>query len=155
MGARAPATSRLLSTAGVNPPLVPVVAGIVRNDFYVTLLQGEFDRGKKKTPKNVEVILSVHDDEGNPMEVRPRRRCSSEGCLHCLFRMCVGVTEEDGLVWQKAIFPGAGYDGITEYKSVIYYQVKQPCWNETVKVSSRQPSSSSSSLPFFWIQLRG
>lgn len=35
---------------------------------------------------------------------------------------------------QKAIFPGAGYDGITEYKSVIYYQVKQPCWNETVKV---------------------
>jgi len=39
---------------------------------------------------------------------------------------------------QKAIFPGAGYDGITEYKSVIYYQVKQPCWNETVKVSSCQ-----------------
>lgn len=36
---------------------------------------------------------------------------------------------------QKAVFPGAGYDGITEYKSVIYYQVKQPCWNETVKVS--------------------
>jgi len=34
------------------------------------LLQGEFDRGKKKTPKNVEIILSVHDDEGNPMEVK-------------------------------------------------------------------------------------
>lgn len=44
-------------------------AGIVRNDFYITLLHGEFDRGKKKTPKNVEVILSVHDQEGNPMEV--------------------------------------------------------------------------------------
>lgn len=42
----------------------------MRNDFYVTLLQGEFDRGKKKTPKNVEVILSVHNDEGNPMEVK-------------------------------------------------------------------------------------
>ncbi|XP_054906818.1 dedicator of cytokinesis protein 5 [Poeciliopsis prolifica] len=80
-----------------------ILPGNVRNDIYVTLLQGEFDRGKKKTPKNVEVILSVHDDEGNPM--------------------------------QKAIFPGAGYDGITEYKSVIYYQVKQPCWNETVKVT--------------------
>uniref|UniRef100_A0A672PIH3 Dedicator of cytokinesis protein 5-like n=1 Tax=Sinocyclocheilus grahami TaxID=75366 RepID=A0A672PIH3_SINGR len=73
------------------------------NDIYVTLLQGEFDRGKKKTPKNVEVIMSVLDEEGNPME--------------------------------KAIFPGAGYEGITEYKSVIYYQVKQPCWNETVKVA--------------------
>lgn len=80
-----------------------ILPGNVRNDFYVTLVQGEFDRGKKKTPKNVEVILSVHDDDGNPME--------------------------------KAIFPGAGYDGISEYKSVIYYQVKQPCWNETVKVT--------------------
>lgn len=37
---------------------------------------------------------------------------------------------------QKAVFPGAGYEGITEYKSVIYYQVKQPCWNETVKVQT-------------------
>ncbi|KAJ8285850.1 hypothetical protein GJAV_G00031660 [Gymnothorax javanicus] len=80
-----------------------ILPGNVRNDIYVTLLQGEFDRGKKKTPKNVEVMMSVLDDEGTPME--------------------------------KAIFPGAGYDGITEYKSVIYYQVKQPCWNETVKVT--------------------
>ncbi|XP_057212417.1 dedicator of cytokinesis protein 5 [Triplophysa rosa] len=80
-----------------------ILPGYVRNDVYVTLLQGEFDRGKKKTPKNVEVMMSVLDEEGNPME--------------------------------KAIFPGAGYEGITEYKSVIYYQVKQPCWNETVKVA--------------------
>uniref|UniRef100_A0A671KPP9 Dedicator of cytokinesis protein 5-like n=1 Tax=Sinocyclocheilus anshuiensis TaxID=1608454 RepID=A0A671KPP9_9TELE len=80
-----------------------ILPGYLRNDIYVTLLQGEFDRGKKKTPKNVEVIMSVLDEEGNPME--------------------------------KAIFPGAGYEGITEYKSVIYYQVKQPCWNETVKVA--------------------
>ena len=49
--------------------LLSFFTGNVRNDIYVTLLQGEFDRGKKKTPKNVEVILSVHDDEGNPMEV--------------------------------------------------------------------------------------
>ncbi len=34
------------------------------------MLQGEFDRGKKKTPKNVEVIMSVLDEEGNPMEVQ-------------------------------------------------------------------------------------
>ncbi|KPP73966.1 dedicator of cytokinesis protein 5-like [Scleropages formosus] len=83
--------------------LVFLVPGNVRNDIYVTLLQGEFERSKKKTPKNVEVMLSVLDEDGNPME--------------------------------KAVFPGAGYDGITEYKSIIYYQVKQPCWNETVKVT--------------------
>uniref|UniRef100_A0A8D3DL24 Dedicator of cytokinesis 5 n=1 Tax=Scophthalmus maximus TaxID=52904 RepID=A0A8D3DL24_SCOMX len=35
-----------------------ILPGNVRNDIYITLLQGEFDRGKKKTPKNVEVILT-------------------------------------------------------------------------------------------------
>uniref|UniRef100_A0A8B9ULE2 Dedicator of cytokinesis 5 n=1 Tax=Anas zonorhyncha TaxID=75864 RepID=A0A8B9ULE2_9AVES len=62
-----------------------------------------FDKGKKKTPKNVEVTMSVHDEDGNLQE--------------------------------KAIHPGAGYEGVSEYKSVVYYQVKQPCWYETVKVS--------------------
>ncbi|XP_011817990.1 PREDICTED: dedicator of cytokinesis protein 5 [Colobus angolensis palliatus] len=79
------------------------IAGDVRNDIYVTLIHGEFDKGKKKTPKNVEVTMSVHDEEGKLLE--------------------------------KAIHPGAGYEGISEYKSVVYYQVKQPCWYETVKVS--------------------
>ncbi|XP_019570416.2 dedicator of cytokinesis protein 5 isoform X1 [Rhinolophus sinicus] len=80
-----------------------ILPGDVRNDIYVTLIHGEFDKGKKKTPKNVEVTMSVYDEEGNTLE--------------------------------KAIHPGAGYDGISEYKSVVYYQVKQPCWYETVKVS--------------------
>ncbi|XP_066208030.1 dedicator of cytokinesis protein 5 isoform X1 [Saccopteryx leptura] len=80
-----------------------VLPGDVRNDIYVTLIHGEFDKGKKKTPKNVEVTMSVHDEAGSALE--------------------------------KAIHPGAGYEGISEYKSVVYYQVKQPCWYETVKVS--------------------
>ncbi|MGH0170772.1 UNVERIFIED_CONTAM: hypothetical protein FKN15_061071 [Acipenser sinensis] len=80
-----------------------ILPGNVRNDIYVTLVQGEFDKGKKKTPKNVEVMMCVLDEDGVPV--------------------------------QKAIFPGAGCEGISEYKSVIYYQVKQPCWNETVKVA--------------------
>ncbi|KAE8619097.1 hypothetical protein XENTR_v10009604 [Xenopus tropicalis] len=80
-----------------------ILPGDVRNDIYITLIQGEFDKGKKKTPKNVEVTLSVHDP--------------------------------DGALIEKAIHPGAGHEGLTEYKSVVYYQVKQPCWYETVKVS--------------------
>ncbi|KAM6150034.1 dedicator of cytokinesis protein 5 [Erethizon dorsatum] len=79
-----------------------ILPGDVRNDIYVTLIHGEFDKGKKKTPKNVEVTMSVFDEEGNLLE--------------------------------KAIHPGAGYEGLSEYKSVVYYQVKQPCWYETVKV---------------------
>ncbi|XP_029459966.1 dedicator of cytokinesis protein 5 isoform X2 [Rhinatrema bivittatum] len=80
-----------------------ILPGDVRNDIYVILIQGEFDKGKKKTPKNVEVTMSVY--------------------------------EEDGSLVEKAIHPGAGYEGISEYKSVVYYQVKQPCWYETIKVS--------------------
>ncbi|XP_051896734.1 dedicator of cytokinesis protein 5 isoform X1 [Pristis pectinata] len=80
-----------------------VLPGDVRNDIYVTLVQGEFDKGKKKTPKNVEVTMGVYDEDGNRIE--------------------------------KVIFPGAGYEGTSEYKSVIYYQVKQPFWYETVKVA--------------------
>lgn len=60
---------KLLAYESHMPDLVSSL-GNVRNDIYVTLVQGEFDRGKKKTPKNVEVILSVHDEEGNPMEVK-------------------------------------------------------------------------------------
>ncbi|XP_078095350.1 dedicator of cytokinesis protein 5 isoform X2 [Mustelus asterias] len=80
-----------------------VLPGDVRNDIYVTLIQGEFDKGKKKTPKNVEVTMGVFDEEGKRIE--------------------------------KAIFPGSGYQGVSEYKSVVYYQVKQPFWYETVKVA--------------------
>uniref|UniRef100_A0A8C4TBU3 C2 DOCK-type domain-containing protein n=1 Tax=Erpetoichthys calabaricus TaxID=27687 RepID=A0A8C4TBU3_ERPCA len=80
-----------------------IMPGDVRNDIYVTLVQGDFDKGSKTTPKNVEVTMSVYDEDGKRLE--------------------------------NVIFPGAGDEGISEYKSVIYYQVKQPRWFETVKVA--------------------
>ncbi|XP_053574091.1 dedicator of cytokinesis protein 5 [Bombina bombina] len=80
-----------------------ILPGDVRNDIYVSLMHGEFDKGKKKSQKNVEVTMSVHD--------------------------------QDGAVVEKAVIPGAGQEGVNEYKSVVYYQVKQPCWYETIKVS--------------------
>uniref|UniRef100_A0A669C7X8 Dedicator of cytokinesis 1 n=1 Tax=Oreochromis niloticus TaxID=8128 RepID=A0A669C7X8_ORENI len=79
-----------------------IMPGDVRNDIYVTLVQGDFDKGSKTTPKNVEVTMSVYDEDGKKLE--------------------------------NVIFPGAGDEGINEYKSVIYYQVKQPRWFETIKV---------------------
>ncbi|XP_004701293.1 dedicator of cytokinesis protein 1 [Echinops telfairi] len=80
-----------------------IMPGDVRNDIYVTLVQGDFDKGNKTTAKNVEVTVSVYDEEGKRLE--------------------------------HVIFPGAGDDAISEYKSVIYYQVKQPRWFETLKVA--------------------
>ncbi|KAM6132363.1 LOW QUALITY PROTEIN: dedicator of cytokinesis protein 2-like [Pterocles gutturalis] len=39
--------------------------GEIRNDIYVTLVQGEFDKGSKKTQKNVEVTVCVCDEAGS------------------------------------------------------------------------------------------
>uniref|UniRef100_A0AAZ3QFE9 C2 DOCK-type domain-containing protein n=1 Tax=Oncorhynchus tshawytscha TaxID=74940 RepID=A0AAZ3QFE9_ONCTS len=68
-----------------------IMPGDVRNDIYVTLVQGEFDKG------------------------------------------CPPVDHHDRL--ENVMFPGAGDEGILEYKSVIYYQIKQPRWFETIKVA--------------------
>ncbi|XP_026560740.1 dedicator of cytokinesis protein 1 isoform X3 [Pseudonaja textilis] len=80
-----------------------IMPGDVRNDIYVTLVQGDFDKGNKTTAKNVEVTVSVYDEDGKKLE--------------------------------NVIFPGAGDEALSEYKSVIYYQVKQPRWFETIKVA--------------------
>lgn len=51
------------------------------------------------------------------------------------------------LLLKHVIFPGAGDEAISEYKSVIYYQVKQPRWFETVKVPFTWPLSPTGSYP--------
>ncbi|KAF5913208.1 hypothetical protein HPG69_016823, partial [Diceros bicornis minor] len=80
-----------------------IMPGDVRNDIYITLLQGDFDKYNKTTQRNVEVIMCV---------------CS-----------------EDGKTLPNAICVGAGDKPMSEYRSVVYYQVKQPRWMETVKVA--------------------
>ncbi|KAM4032257.1 LOW QUALITY PROTEIN: dedicator of cytokinesis protein 1 [Anomaloglossus baeobatrachus] len=80
-----------------------IMPGDVRNDIYVTMFQGDYDRGNKTTAKNVEVTMSVFDEDGKRLE--------------------------------NVIYQGAGDEPVSEYKSVIYYQVKQPRWFETVKVA--------------------
>ncbi|XP_066567873.1 dedicator of cytokinesis protein 2 isoform X2 [Amia ocellicauda] len=42
-----------------------IMPGDVRNDIYVTLLEGEFDKGNKSTQKNVEVTMVVCNEEGD------------------------------------------------------------------------------------------
>nr|XP_033783137.1 dedicator of cytokinesis protein 2 isoform X1 [Geotrypetes seraphini] len=77
-----------------------IMPGDVRNDIYITLLQGDFD---KTTQRNVEVIMCVCDEEGKTI----------------LNAICIG----------------AGDKPVNDYRSVLYYQMKQPRWMETVKVA--------------------
>uniref|UniRef100_A0A671UPQ4 Dedicator of cytokinesis 2 n=1 Tax=Sparus aurata TaxID=8175 RepID=A0A671UPQ4_SPAAU len=79
-----------------------IMPGDVRNDIYLTLQGGDFDKYNKTTQKNVEVIMWVCDEEGK--------------------------------VIQNSICLGAGDKAVSEYRSVIYYQIKQPRWMETIKV---------------------
>uniref|UniRef100_A0A8C1Q481 Dedicator of cytokinesis 2 n=1 Tax=Cyprinus carpio TaxID=7962 RepID=A0A8C1Q481_CYPCA len=78
-----------------------IMPGDIRNDIYLTLHSGDFDKYNKTTQKNVEVIMLVCDEEGKVNSI----------CL------------------------GAGDQPVNEYRSVIYYQIKQPRWMETIKVA--------------------
>ena len=40
-------------------------SGDLRNDLYLTLVRGEFERGSKTAGKNIEVRVVVLDSEGN------------------------------------------------------------------------------------------
>lgn len=56
--------------AAVGPgSLSALLLGDVRNDIYLTLVQGEFDKGNKKTQKNVEVTVCVCDEAGSVVQV--------------------------------------------------------------------------------------
>uniref|UniRef100_H2Y985 Dedicator of cytokinesis 2 n=1 Tax=Ciona savignyi TaxID=51511 RepID=H2Y985_CIOSA len=48
-----------------------IMPGDVRNDLYVTIVQGEFEKGIKSSQKNVEVTMCVCNDDGHviPMVV--------------------------------------------------------------------------------------
>ena len=54
-----------------------VFLGDVRNDIYITLLQGEFKRGGKTSDKNVEVSMCVCNDQGDVLQVRPMNQLTS------------------------------------------------------------------------------
>lgn len=54
--------------------------------------------------------------------------------LHAMSHSVRSDTNSLRLLLKHVIFPGAGDEAISEYKSVIYYQVRQPRWFETVKV---------------------
>ncbi|CAG9857501.1 unnamed protein product [Phyllotreta striolata] len=44
-----------------------ILPGDVRNDLYLTLLNGEFSKGNKKSDKNVEVTVRVCNQKGQPI----------------------------------------------------------------------------------------
>jgi len=46
-----------------------IMPGDVRNDLFLTIERGEFERGGKTTPKNVLATISIYDSCGSIIEV--------------------------------------------------------------------------------------
>lgn len=46
-----------------------VSAGEMRNDLYITLERGEFEKGGKSVARNVEITVSVLDADGQILKV--------------------------------------------------------------------------------------
>lgn len=45
-----------------------IMPGDIRNDMYLTLIAGNFDRGNKSANKNLQVIIAVYDSEGKLLQ---------------------------------------------------------------------------------------
>ncbi|NXI72088.1 DOCK2 protein, partial [Anseranas semipalmata] len=86
-----------------------IMPGDIRNDIYLTLVQGEFDKGNKKTQKNVEVTVLVKSWSRTSSPLLPSP--------------------------QNVIYHGAGDKPASEYRSVVYYQQRHQRWMETVKIA--------------------
>lgn len=49
---------------------LPVPAGEMRNDLYITLEKGEFEKGGKSVARNVEITVYVLDMDGQILKVK-------------------------------------------------------------------------------------
>lgn len=48
----------------------PLPAGEMRNDLYITLEKGEFEKGGKSVARNVEITVYVLDIDGQVLKVK-------------------------------------------------------------------------------------
>uniref|UniRef100_A0A8C9U3M8 Dedicator of cytokinesis 4 n=1 Tax=Scleropages formosus TaxID=113540 RepID=A0A8C9U3M8_SCLFO len=81
-----------------------IMPGEMRNDLYVTLERGEFEKGGKSVARNVEVTVCVLDADGLVLKVK-------------------------GSVWA-----GSGESGADEYHSIVLYHNNSPRWAEQIKL---------------------
>ncbi|XP_053406382.1 dedicator of cytokinesis protein 1-like [Mercenaria mercenaria] len=60
-----------------------ILPGDVRNDIYVTILEGEFNRGSKTADKNVEVSMLVCNKQGEVLKGVINPGCGNDGSSEC------------------------------------------------------------------------
>lgn len=109
---------------GVTPSL-PVSAGEMRNDLYVSLEKGEFEKGGKSVARNVEITVYVLDVDGQVIKVR-----LLPSTLHG--PSFPGHTSLSFL--QSYVAAGSGEPGSDQYHSLVLYHNNSPRWAEQIKL---------------------
>ncbi|XP_052072958.1 dedicator of cytokinesis protein 4-like isoform X6 [Mytilus californianus] len=74
--------------------------GEVRNDIYLTLSEAQFERGNKKSQKNVEVVVTVFNSKGKVVENCIHHGCGDDPLVH--FPSCV-FYHDNQPKWQETI----------------------------------------------------
>lgn len=92
-----------------------------RNDLFITLCNGDFEKGKKATPRNIEVYISAWLEDGQQL-----RDC-----------FMIGVGEEMRL--------------LTDYVSTVFYHTNAPKWRETLKVVLTPEKTMRAHLRFLFV----
>lgn len=114
-----------------------ILPGDVRNDLYLTLINGEFSKGSKTSEKNVEVVVKVCNEKGQTIPVSLAYSSLDWLKLHSLRRFS-----------QAVISLGGGVQELDEYRSIIYYHEDKPQWHETFKIALRIEEFKTSHLKF-------
>ncbi|KAJ3432662.1 dedicator of cytokinesis [Anaeramoeba flamelloides] len=78
-----------------------------RNDFYITIFSGNFLQDRKRSPKNIKVVLTI----------RPNTKYKGPESNH-----------------KNCITFGSGCHPIEQYESYVYYHKNDPTWKETFKI---------------------
>uniref|UniRef100_A0A8C7H9X5 Dedicator of cytokinesis 2 n=1 Tax=Oncorhynchus kisutch TaxID=8019 RepID=A0A8C7H9X5_ONCKI len=131
-----------------------IMPGDIRNDIYLTLWTGDFDKYNKTTQKNMEVIMMVCDEEGKSLSVVSLFLSSLSFCRllfchlsllslsFCHLSFCHLSLSVVSLFLSSLVLSSLFLSSLSFCRlsfcfvlSVIYYQVKQPRWMETFKVA--------------------
>lgn len=79
----------------------PVPAGEMRNDLYMTLEKGEFEKGGKSVARNVEITVYVLDADGQILKVNKHLYFLS--CVVFITRFLSRRIENDSSRWEPSV----------------------------------------------------
>uniref|UniRef100_A0A8C6U831 Dedicator of cytokinesis 4b n=1 Tax=Neogobius melanostomus TaxID=47308 RepID=A0A8C6U831_9GOBI len=82
-----------------------IMPGEMRNDLYITLERGEFEKGGKSVARNVEITVYALDIDGQILKVK-----------------------------NIQVAAGSGEPGADEYHSLVLYHNNSPRWAEQIKL---------------------